>query len=47
VKYTGLQWAGNVARISGEGMHTEFWWREFMKNVDFEDHDEGGALDFR
>jgi hypothetical protein len=24
VKYTGLQWAGNVARISGEGMHTEF-----------------------
>jgi hypothetical protein len=23
VKYTWLQWAGNVARMGGEGTHTE------------------------
>jgi len=32
VKSRRLQWAGHVARMVRQGIHTEFWWGNIYEN---------------
>jgi hypothetical protein len=37
VKSKRLQWIGHVARLERHRMHTEFWWRNLLVNICWED----------